>query len=288
MPIDGYHVVAALLCHVFEQQELAVTCIYENAVQVPELPLDRGEHRVEVGEIADVRANGETSGSERLLRRLQRPLIQAADGDARALFVEFLRRGQPDPAVAAGDKDILAASLPIVVTPSGSAKPPSSSSRQQSRKSRWSDTRSWLGSRTVQPAEPVVAAVSTLPEAHACARTESNKTESSVLIPPAAVSQQRGRSAPQLPNIVSQAVFCIARFVKTLLHQTRDPLLRGWSPYCRHQCVPLRCDFDIGRQLGTLARRLVSTIACLSNEAIRVASASTNPSRSASGNDRFT
>src|SRR5207253_10753418 len=105
--IDGYHLVEALLGHVFEQQELAVTCIYEDAVQVPELPLDRGEHRIEVGEIADVRANGETSGSKRLLGRLQRPLIQAADGDARALSVEFLRCGQPDPAVAAGNKDIL-------------------------------------------------------------------------------------------------------------------------------------------------------------------------------------
>src|SRR5260370_41250374 len=105
--IDGYHLVEALLCHFFEQQELAVTCIDEEAVQVPELPLDRGEHRGNVGEIADVRANGETSGSKRVLSRLQRPLIQAADGDARALSVKFLRRGQPDPAVAAGDKDIL-------------------------------------------------------------------------------------------------------------------------------------------------------------------------------------
>src|SRR5262252_1328156 len=109
--IDGYHFVEALLCHLFEQQELAVTCIYEDAVQVPEFPFDRGEHRVEVGEIADVRANGETSGSKRLLSRLQRPLIQAADGDARALSVELLRRGQPDPAVAAGDKDVLASQL---------------------------------------------------------------------------------------------------------------------------------------------------------------------------------
>jgi hypothetical protein len=56
---------------------------------VPELPLDRGEHRIEVGEFADVRANGETSGSQRALSRLQRPLIQAADGDARAFSVEF-------------------------------------------------------------------------------------------------------------------------------------------------------------------------------------------------------
>ena len=107
LEIDGYHLVEALLCHLFEWQELAVACIYEDAVQVPELPLDRGEHRVEVGEIADVRANGETSGSKRLFSRLQRPLIQAADGDARTLLVEFLRCGQPDPAVAAGNKDIL-------------------------------------------------------------------------------------------------------------------------------------------------------------------------------------
>src|SRR5258705_7212923 len=106
--IDAYHLVEALLCHLFERQELAVTCIYEDAVQVPELPLDRGEHRVEVGEIADVRANRETSGAKRLLRRLKRRLIQAADGDACALSVEFLRCGQPDPTVAAGDKDILA------------------------------------------------------------------------------------------------------------------------------------------------------------------------------------
>src|SRR5262249_9876468 len=106
--IDGDDLVEALLCHLFEQLELAVTCINEDAVQVPELPLDRGEHRVEVGEIADVRANGETSGSKRLLSRLQRPLIHAADCDEPALSVEFLRRGQADSAVTAGDKDILA------------------------------------------------------------------------------------------------------------------------------------------------------------------------------------
>src|SRR5258707_4602616 len=96
-----------MLCYLFERQELAVTCICEDAVQVPELPLDRGEHRIEVGEFADVRTNGETSGPQRLLSRLQRLLIQAADGDARALSVELLRCGQPDPAVAAGDEDIL-------------------------------------------------------------------------------------------------------------------------------------------------------------------------------------
>src|SRR3989454_9958719 len=115
--IDGYHLVEAFLGHLFEQPELAVPCIDEDAVQVPELLLDRGEQRVEVGEIADVRAHGETAGSQRRLRRLQRPLIQAADGDARALAVEFLRGGPPDPAVAAGDKDMLVRESPMVVTP---------------------------------------------------------------------------------------------------------------------------------------------------------------------------
>src|SRR6266481_1625150 len=43
-----------------------------------------------------------------------------------------------------------------------------------------------------------------------------------------------------------------------------------------------------GGKLAMLTRRLVSRIICLSKEAIRVASASTNPSRSASGNERFT
>src|SRR2546422_7386781 len=103
LEIDAYHLVEVLLCHLFERQEHAVACIYEDAVQMPELPLDRGEHRVEVGEIADVRAKRETSGSKRLLSPLQRPLIQAADDDTRALSVESLRFGQPDPAVAACD-----------------------------------------------------------------------------------------------------------------------------------------------------------------------------------------
>ena len=105
--IDAYHLVEALLRHIFERQEHAVACIYEDAVQAPELPLDRGEHRVEVRKIADIRANGETSGSKCFLCRLQRSLIQAANGDARALSAEFLRCGPPDPAIAAGDEDVL-------------------------------------------------------------------------------------------------------------------------------------------------------------------------------------
>ena len=83
---------------------------------MPELPLDRGEHRVEVGEIADICANGETPGSKRLLSCAQRPLIQAADGDTRALAVEFLRCGQPIPLLPPVIRKFFPASLPIVVT----------------------------------------------------------------------------------------------------------------------------------------------------------------------------
>src|ERR1700751_2001104 len=52
--IGTYHHVEALFCHLFERQELAVTCIYEQAVQVPQLPLDRGENRIKGGGFTDV------------------------------------------------------------------------------------------------------------------------------------------------------------------------------------------------------------------------------------------
>src|SRR6516162_673669 len=115
LEVGAYHPVEALLRHLFERQEFTVTCIDEDAVQVTELSLDRREHGVEVREIADIRANGKTSGAKRLLSRLQRLLIQAADGDARALVVEFLRCGQPDPAPVI--RIFLFVSLFIVVTP---------------------------------------------------------------------------------------------------------------------------------------------------------------------------
>src|SRR2546427_10417259 len=105
--IDGHHLVDALLCHLFDEQELAVICVYADSVQVPELPLDRGEHRVPVGEIADVRADGEPSGSKRLLSRLQPPRVQAAEGHARALSGDFLRARLTDAPVAARDFDML-------------------------------------------------------------------------------------------------------------------------------------------------------------------------------------
>jgi len=90
---------------------------YEQAVQVPELPLDRGEHRIEVGEFADVRANGETSGSQRPLSRLQRPLIQAADA-TRAPSRRSCAVASPIPLLPPVIRIFLSVSLPIVVTPS--------------------------------------------------------------------------------------------------------------------------------------------------------------------------
>src|SRR5258706_13126885 len=49
--IDAYHLVKALLRHIFEWQEHAVTCIYEDVVPWPELALDSGEQRVGAGQI---------------------------------------------------------------------------------------------------------------------------------------------------------------------------------------------------------------------------------------------
>src|SRR5262249_41051632 len=115
--IDGYDLVETLLCHLFEQQELAVTCIYEDAVQVPELPLDRGEHRVEVGEIADVRANGETSGSKRLLSCLQRPSFKPQIATRAPSLSNSCAAASPIPLLPPVIRIFLFASLPIVVTP---------------------------------------------------------------------------------------------------------------------------------------------------------------------------
>src|SRR5260370_7830749 len=43
--IGAYHHVEALLCHLFERQELAVTLIYKQSPHVPQLPLPRSAHR---------------------------------------------------------------------------------------------------------------------------------------------------------------------------------------------------------------------------------------------------
>src|SRR5260221_1740752 len=83
------------------QQELAVTCIDEDAVQVPELPLDRGEQRVEVVKVRDRQSKRLTSSHTLIPYALLCFLIQATHDGARALPCEFLRRRPPELAVAA-------------------------------------------------------------------------------------------------------------------------------------------------------------------------------------------
>src|SRR5436190_23884991 len=56
--------------------------------------------------------------------------------------------------------------------------------------------------------------------------------------------------AAELSDVISQAVFYIARVVKSSLQQHPDPLLRGW-PHDRSKAhIPLRCDFVVRRQTG--------------------------------------
>jgi hypothetical protein len=46
---------------------------------------------------------------------------------------------------------------------------------------------------------------------------------------------------------MSQAIFCIAGFVKASLNQRLDPLLSGWSHKRINARIPPSSDFDIGR-----------------------------------------
>src|SRR6266404_1093633 len=56
--------------------------------------------------------------------------------------------------------------------------------------------------------------------------------------------------APELTDVISQAVFHITRLVKSLLHHLLDPLLRG-RPHDRGEAtIPARCDFEVMRQTG--------------------------------------
>src|SRR5215471_6708059 len=63
-------------------------------------------------------------------------------------------------------------------------------------------------------------------------------------------------SAPKLSHVISQAIFCIAGFVKASLHQRLDPLLRGWSYYRSKARIPPGCNFDIRRQTGSVDKAL--------------------------------
>jgi len=75
---------------------------------VPELPLDRGEHRVEVGEIADVRANGEDFRLPSVsLAACSRPLFKPQMATRAPSLSNSCAAASPIPLFAAGDKDIL-------------------------------------------------------------------------------------------------------------------------------------------------------------------------------------
>src|SRR5262249_22524116 len=61
---------------------------------------------------------------------------------------------------------------------------------------------------------------------------------------------------PDLADVISQAVFHIARLVKASLHQPLDPLLRG-RPHNRGKAyIPLRRDFVVRRQTGDVDEAL--------------------------------
>src|SRR5579871_6719093 len=93
--------------------------------------------------------------------------------------------------------------------------------------------------------------------------------------------------ARDLPQVVSEPIFDIPGLVEAALHQRFDSILCGRSPSeAMHASHPAPSSTSGGRLVST--RRLVWAIAHLSNLAIRVASASTKASSSASGSARFT
>ena len=94
---------------------------------------------------------------------------------------------------------------------------------------------------------------------------------------------------PPLPPFTRESAgFHMFRYVATILVaiSRSAPLVaesRRLRPaFTRSGAIP-----KSGGKLATSTKRLVSLIACLSNDAIRVARDSTNASRSESGNDRL-
>src|SRR5215813_11986187 len=59
-------------------------------------------------------------------------------------------------------------------------------------------------------------------------------------------------STPELSHVISQAVFCVAGFVKTLFHQRLDFLLSGWTHDRSKARIPPRGDFDVRRQTSSV------------------------------------
>src|SRR6202171_3795041 len=97
-----------------------------------------------------------------------------------------------------------------------------------------------------------------------------------------------GCLAPELPYIKSQPIFRVARLVKAPFQQRLDPSCAAGRVTEVMQASHPAAISTSGGRLAAFTRRFVLAIAHLSNEAIRVASASTKSSSAASGNERFT
>jgi hypothetical protein len=93
--------------------------------------------------------------------------------------------------------------------------------------------------------------------------------------------------AHELAQVIPEPVFDIPRLVEPTRDQGLAVFLRGGPSQRRDARVPASANLDVRRQAG-VDQALVLEIAHLSNEAMRVASASTNSSSLASGSDRFT
>ena len=85
---------------------------------MPELPVDRGEHRVEVGIIADVRANGETSGTKRFFSPRSVLSFKPQMAKRAPSLSNSCDAACPIPLLPPMTRKFLFANLPIIVTPS--------------------------------------------------------------------------------------------------------------------------------------------------------------------------
>jgi hypothetical protein len=104
-----------------------------------------------------------------------------------------------------------------------------------------------------------------------------------LLVAPSAMGAGLARD---LAQVVSEPIFDIPRLVEAACHQRFDPILGDGSPERSDACIPPSTELDIQGQAG-VDEALGVAIAHLSNLEIRVASASTNASRSASAMARI-
>src|SRR5262249_56740011 len=63
-------------------------------------------------------------------------------------------------------------------------------------------------------------------------------------------------SVPWLSDVISESIFYIAGFVKALLYQGLDSLLKCWSFYRGNARIPPSSDFNIRRQAVSIDQSL--------------------------------